>query len=119
MTGVNDINFRFLSQGNSVFSIASGYKVGRSTASTVIIETTEALWETLNEIVLKPLIGVEEFKRIESQFMERWNLPHTLGAIDGKHVAIQCPSNSGSEFFYYKKHFSIIHQFHIPTPISY
>jgi hypothetical protein len=64
-------------------------------------------------------LGVEEFKRIESQFMERWNLPHTLGAIDGKHVAIQCPSNSGSEFFYYKKHFSIIHQFHIPTPISY
>jgi hypothetical protein len=30
-----------------------------------------------------------------------------LGAIDGKHVVLQCPANNGSSFFSYKGTFSI------------
>lgn len=101
------MTLRFLSQGDSIFSIASGYKVGRCTASNIIRETTEVIWQKLSKIVLKPLT-LEDFKKISQQFYDRWNLPHTLGSVDGKHVAIQSPSNSGSEFFNYKKHFSII-----------
>ncbi|KAK4887349.1 hypothetical protein RN001_003620 [Aquatica leii] len=101
------LTLRYLSQGDSIFSIASGYKIGRSTASTVIREVTEVIWNVLNEVVLKPLKH-DDFKKIERQFSEKWGLPHTLGAIDGKHVAIQCPQNSGSTFFNYKKHFSIV-----------
>jgi hypothetical protein len=43
-----------------------------------------------------------------NQFEELWNGPHTLGAIDGKHVVIQCPTKSGSEFYSYKELFSIV-----------
>lgn len=88
-------------------SITSGYKIGRSTASVIIKETTTALWIALNPIVLKP-INFEKFKNIERQFYHRWKFPHTLGPIDGKHIAIQCPPNSGNEYFNYKKHFSVI-----------
>jgi hypothetical protein len=28
-----------------------------------------------------------------------WNFPHSLGAIDGKHVVLQCPRNAASEYF--------------------
>ncbi|KAM7303909.1 uncharacterized protein ISCGN_013824 [Ixodes scapularis] len=43
---------------------------------------------------------------IASEFEETWNFPHCLGAMDGKHVVIECPGRTGSLNFNYKKTFS-------------
>lgn len=49
-----------------------------------------------------------EWVRIAHEFETRWNIPNCVGAIDGKHVIIQCPPRGGSMFFNYKKFHSTV-----------
>lgn len=52
--------------------------------------------------------AVDDWKKIEKMFFQRWNFPRCIGAIDGKHVTIKRPPCSGSVYFNYKKTYSII-----------
>ena len=49
-----------------------------------------------------------EWRNIAIDFENKWNFPHRIGAIDGKHVVMQAPPRSGSTFFNYKKTHSIV-----------
>ena len=47
------------------------------------------------------------WERSEEAFRTQWNFPNCVAALDGKHVVIQAPSNSGSELFNYNKSLAV------------
>lgn len=49
-----------------------------------------------------------KWNTVVSEFWEKWQFPHCLGALDGKHVTIQAPKLSGSLYWNYKHTYSIV-----------
>lgn len=102
------LTLRFLASGDSQQSQSFAFRLGKTTVSNAIIETTHAIWVALSNIYLKCPTSENDFLRIAKVFENEWNFPNCLGALDGKHVAIECPKRSGSAFFNYKNFFSIV-----------
>lgn len=55
-----------------------------------------------------PVPGADEWRSIAVEFEERWNFPLCCGALDGKHIKMKAPPNSGSLFFNYKGDHSLV-----------
>jgi len=49
-----------------------------------------------------------EWKQVAEDFWQQWDFPNCIGALDGKHVHIQPPPNSGSTDFNHKDFNSIV-----------
>lgn len=54
-----------------------------------------------------PLPEGVDWVRIADNLWRIWNFPNCVAAIDGKHVQIEAPANSDSQYFNYKSIFSI------------
>jgi len=54
-----------------------------------------------------PQPTMEMWKLIAKDFEQIWQFPHYVGALDGKHILIKKPPNSGSSFYNYKHTFSV------------
>ncbi|XP_041364429.1 protein ALP1-like [Gigantopelta aegis] len=50
----------------------------------------------------------EEWRAKAVNFAQRWDYPQCIGAIDGKHVLIEAPANTGSQYCNYKHTFSVV-----------
>ena len=57
-----------------------------------------------------PFPNKEICKSSALDFQNKWNFPNCFGAIDGKHIRVQCSSHSGSLYYNYKQFFSIVLQ---------
>lgn len=87
--------------------IAWNNYIGKTTVHCILEETCEVLWKVLAPIVL-PQPSSEDLIKISEGFYKRWNIPNCIGAVDGKHIVIQSPKNSGSRYFSFKKSFRYV-----------
>lgn len=83
------------------------YLLGASTIRKIVKDTCEAIWDCLVSEYMPPK-NYEEWLQVARQFYERTQFPNCVGAIDGKHIRVKCPGNSGSDFFNYKSFFSVV-----------
>ena len=98
---------RFLATGDSYRCIADSYRVGISTVAGIVNETVTVIWDKLaGQFMAVPTAA--EWTDISAKFQEKWDFPLCCGAVDGKHVVMKAPPNSGSRFNNYKGTFSIV-----------
>ena len=77
------------------------------TAAGIVYEVCDALYKRLAPQYL-PSPTKEDWERAATDFEELWQLPNCIGAIDGKHVALEKPSGSGTVYHNYKGFCSIV-----------
>lgn len=103
-----EVTLRYLAAGGTQRNQSFTHYLGRSTANQIIWNTMDAICQVLSPLFLRFPSEQSEWKEISHEFAVKWNFPHCVGAIDGKHIRIQAPPNSGSQYFNYKQFHSIV-----------
>lgn len=96
-----------MATGESFRSLAFQYRVCHSWISVIINEVSAAIVKKLLNLII-PSPTENDQKNISDQYLSKWNFPNCVGAIDGKHVRLKAPKNSGSLYYNYKEYFSMV-----------
>ena len=96
------VTLRHLPTGESYTSLQYHCRVGRSTICKFVPQVCKAILKEFQQEYLVCPTDLEDWKKIEERFRNRWKFPHAVSALDGKHIAIKKPKKSGSEYFNYK-----------------
>lgn len=81
--------------------------MGFSTVRNIVRDVCKAIVEILGPIAMPPPTE-ESWRKVTEGYKNMWNFPNCLGALDGKHINIRCPINSGTDFYNYKGNYSIV-----------
>ncbi|KAJ8247551.1 hypothetical protein GJAV_G00247640 [Gymnothorax javanicus] len=97
----------YLASGDSYESIAYSFRVGVSIVGDIVLGVSQAILDCLlNDFM--PVPKEADWRAIAEDFSELWNFPNCIGAVDGKHIIIKPPANSGSLYYNYKGSYSIV-----------
>ena len=102
------ITLRHLATGDSYHSLMYYFRVAHNTISYLVKEVCEAIIAEYSDEVLEIPSNPDEWRAKEELFNSRWQFPHTVGALDGKHVSIRKPNKGESMYFNYKGYHSIV-----------
>lgn len=89
------VTLRFLSSGASFSVLEDIFRIPKSTLSELIPTVCEAIWDELSaECIILPK-DEESWKEKAQDFLNVWQYPFGLAAVDGKHIAVQAFKKSG------------------------
>lgn len=83
------------------------YLLGIETVRGIIKDICIKLWDCLKQMCM-PEMDEDSWLRTANGFYQKTQFPNCIGAIDGKHIRVRKPQDSGSLFFNYKGFFSIV-----------
>ncbi|XP_074027668.1 uncharacterized protein [Leptinotarsa decemlineata] len=89
---------RFIATGRSYEDLKFSAIISPQALGHIIPETCKAIYYVLKKDYLKFPKTAEEWKTISKDFENKWIFPNCLGAVDGKHITIIPPANSGSYY---------------------
>ena len=98
----------FLATGETFRLLGFQFQISCSAISYIVISVCEALINQLGNMYLTTPSTAEEWKNIAHDFQDKWQFPVAIGAVDGKHIAIIPPANSGSNYYNYRHTNSIV-----------
>ena len=96
------LTLRFLATGKTYRSLGFQFRISYSAISYIVMSVCDALVANVGKEYLKTPSTKEEWEFISQDFKGKWQFPNALGAIDGKHIVIIPPPNSGSNYYNYK-----------------
>ncbi|CAK1587680.1 unnamed protein product [Parnassius mnemosyne] len=99
------LTLRYLATGDSFRSLHYLFKMSHQIISKIIHETCTAILMVLKDEVKMPS-NEQDWLEKETDFHNIF--PHCVAAMDGKHIVIQSPYHSGTEFYNYKHTYSIV-----------
>ena len=102
------VTLRYLASGESFRSLEYQFRISKKAISYIVQDVSLAIIKTLGKEYLKTPNTTEEWINIAEKFYYRWNFPNGVGGVDGKHIVLQQPKNSGSHYRTYKGSDSII-----------
>ncbi|CAH1992755.1 unnamed protein product [Acanthoscelides obtectus] len=101
------VTLRYLATGATFTDLHYTYRIGVKTISCIVREVCQCIWSELCKEYMK-MPSKEDWLQIANKFQESSDFPLCLGAVDGKHIRVIKPVDSGSMFLNYKHYFSIV-----------
>ena len=102
------VTLRYLPTGDSYTTLQYAFREASLTIEKFVPEVCDAITRAYQDQVMWCPTLLEDGLLVESVFRWRWNFPHALGALDGRHIQIRYLQGGGSLFRKYKGFHSIV-----------
>ncbi|KAL7724673.1 hypothetical protein ACLKA6_012331 [Drosophila palustris] len=100
------IVIELLASGGLQRHVASSYRISKQHLGRTINLVCDGICSALSGEF--PRWDKQNMLKWANEYEKQWSFPNCIGAIDGKHVPIKKPPNSGSAFYNYKGFHSIV-----------
>ena len=85
------LTLRHFASGHTYSSMKFSWRVPHNTISVVVREVCQAIIDEFLDKLMTCPTTPQGWQEVADRFLQRWNFPHTCGAVDGKHLACRCP----------------------------